>query len=80
MKTMFSGATAFNKPISFSTSNVTVMDSMFASSIFNQDIKHFDTSQTTSMANMFNNSLFNYPISTQQVTNNGLSLNFSFTV
>ena len=46
------GASAFNQPLSFDTSSVTNMQSMFQSSAFNQPLS-FDTSRVTNMYYMF---------------------------
>ena len=47
-------ARAFNQPLSFDTSSVTLMQSMFQSaSAFNQPLR-FDTSRVTNMQSMFN--------------------------
>ena len=55
MKSMFSGATAFNQDLSnWNTSNVTTMWGMFYdATAFNQDLSSWDTSNVTSMGSMF---------------------------
>merc|ERR1711935_685000 len=67
----FRSASVFNQPLSFDTSKVTTMESMFFSaSAFNQPLS-FDTSKVMTMRSMFYEaSAFNQPLSfdTSKVT------------
>jgi hypothetical protein len=71
MRFMFRGATAFNQPLTFDTSQVTDMLCMFAgATVFNQPLS-FDTSQVTTMSHIFvEATAFNQPLNwnTSKVT------------
>lgn len=54
MEGMFSGAQAFNQPITFTTSKVTTFEGMFENAVnFAQDLTSFSTESATNMASMF---------------------------
>ena len=67
---MFSGASAFNQPLSFDTSSVTDMSGMFAGALVFDQPLDFDTSSVISMRAMFDGaSAFNQPLSVGNVSN-----------
>ncbi len=74
---MFAGATQFNEPLNFDTSNVVNMSSMFSNATaFNQPV-NFDTSSVKNMSGMFSNAItFDQPVNFD--THNVTDMSFMF--
>ena len=71
---MFSGASAFNQPLPWTTTSVEDMDEMFIWTTHNFDLSSWETTALTSMRLMFaQNKVFNSPLNfdTSKVVNMG---------